>query len=774
MIILMITNFGYTYDPIIIQQLFDTTFTNQSMQSNSISSVSISFIHMNQSIFEKGYGYIDPITSSKPVTASDTIYAIGEITSVFTVHAFMHLYTSKKYSVFENITLDTPIDIVLKKLKSPVRIENDIAGKWSGFPRSTGKSISLRHLLEQTSGFDGEKRSTKNFVLKESQLHANLQSFIIQIEAPRVWPVESFATFDDFNVCMLAYIVELVTGAPYEKYAQSLLNSTMDTSSVYLKYSETLANLTNFAYPISHDGKQLQNFPMYSNTPPTNSIFTTASSLGAIGNTIMHQTGEMRSAIEHQFSNMKTEPGRTLSSRGFVWHRNRVVTSNNVTVDYAFIGGDYGPYTARLVLLPEQDVVFSMISIGMSFTYSLDIVNKLIDAVILDTPLIRFKTIKIADLSSQNYKLGKQYVGCYVNASYEHTTPNTFFQIGTQPALCLEAGAKYMTASVYKRNTHLVPSTLLLAQIDPVNQPNMWYEGTLIPNEKSIQFSTDHFWSFGKNSKGEQFLFSSRREDVIFEYNSFYKWFSVTSFSYAFIGIESFFAGISLAMFIFLGCELYAQRKALNLNQKDLLHFLVDAHEEVESEDLRTEDYLENIYDGVHTDSFDILEPEMEEEKPQNFLQAALRRFKPNEQKQIRSDRKPNGISRRKTTKGKSKVKIQSKSRLFQIAVTTMVVQFFLATTSIIHIIHILGMVAHIQWMLFLPYISFVLFPLMVLTLPLFIFARIRMGNSYYSAIGWITIVLFVLCILTNLVYYVFIFRLHWLSTKLTLGLTVK
>lgn len=95
--------------------------------------ISIAVVHGQETIWAKGFGVADFVTGAP--TTTDTVYAVGSITKLFTGTLLMQLRDAGK------LRLDDPVQDILPEVPVPRR--------HAGHP-----PITLRHLVTHTSGLD--------------------------------------------------------------------------------------------------------------------------------------------------------------------------------------------------------------------------------------------------------------------------------------------------------------------------------------------------------------------------------------------------------------------------------------------------------------------------------------------------------------------------------------------------------------------------------------------------------------------------------------------
>lgn len=158
-------------------------------------------------VYSRGYGYAD--REAKQLMRPDTLLRISSITKPFTAVAVLQLIERGKLR-FDDRVMD------VLKLRPPKK----------GFDQRW-KKVTIRHLLEQRAGWDGEKGNDPMFlspliVRKLGGTHPAMPWTIIRYvleEDLDFEPGERFG-YANFNYCLLGRVIERVSGKTYEAYVK--------------------------------------------------------------------------------------------------------------------------------------------------------------------------------------------------------------------------------------------------------------------------------------------------------------------------------------------------------------------------------------------------------------------------------------------------------------------------------------------------------------------------------------------------------------------------
>ena len=144
---------------------------------------------------------VSSFTLNEPVTP-DTVFRVGSISKTVTAMALMHLIQQ------ENVSLDTPIDHII----SDVKIDN---------PWRDCTKITLLHLLEHTAGLDDihfvEYATNGSNLSTKQALAFHPHSRKVRYEPG------NFMSYSNNGPTLIAYIIEKLSGLPFEQYVENAL-----------------------------------------------------------------------------------------------------------------------------------------------------------------------------------------------------------------------------------------------------------------------------------------------------------------------------------------------------------------------------------------------------------------------------------------------------------------------------------------------------------------------------------------------------------------------
>jgi len=223
-------------DPAEMETFLDELFAKQ-MEEHHVAGAAISVVKDGKLFFTKGYGYAD-VENGIPVDPEQTLFRIGSVGKTFTWTAVMQLVEQGK------LDLDADVNTYLD-----FRI-----------PDTYPQPITTKHLMTHTSGFEekwvGSIVSDPNDVVPAGEWLASHM-------AARVRPPGDAAAYSNYNAMLAGYIVERVSGQPYDKYIQEHILDPlgMAHSTARLPIPADLRPLTSNGY--TYQAGAFQIYPAY-------------------------------------------------------------------------------------------------------------------------------------------------------------------------------------------------------------------------------------------------------------------------------------------------------------------------------------------------------------------------------------------------------------------------------------------------------------------------------------------------------------------------------
>ncbi len=309
------------------------TFTDElltrQLADYHIAGAIVSIVQDGKIRIAKGYGYAN-VAEQIPVTPDETIFRIGSTSKLITWTAVMQLAEQGK-----------------------IDLNADVNNYLPGFqiPATYPEPITMRHLMSHTSGFEErymgrEARNPKDIT--------SLSAYLANYMPDRVLPVGELTSYSNYGAALAGYIVETVSGMPFEKYVEKYIFEPLSMSHSTFRQPLPADLESHLSNSYAYNGEFVPGAFSYPILQPAATMCSTANDMANF--MIAHlQDGRFQDA---QILNPET--ARQMHSRIF---------ANDDRLDgfaYGFFegsgllwhGGDIGYWHTYLVLIPEKDLGF--------------------------------------------------------------------------------------------------------------------------------------------------------------------------------------------------------------------------------------------------------------------------------------------------------------------------------------------------------------------------------------------------------------------------------
>lgn len=284
-------------------------------------------------LLNTGFGYANLETKNK-IDPDRTLFRMASISKSITATAIMQLVEEGKIDLKQDITTYMPdINIV----------------------NNTGKPVTVEHLLTHTTGFDyTDSDSVPPQFIKNGEV--SLADFI-QANTPKVvrLPGEVYR-YDNLASSMQGYIVERVSGQPFEDYVNTHIFEPLQMKRATFRMDKDI--ITNLATGYNLNREPIQPYPNMPTIAPEGGMFATGTDMANFIITHLNkgEFGASRILKEETVRLMHQThvdaAGIPLMSYGFESFLHK--SHNGQTVIGK--GGDLNGYHSWLWLLPDQNM----------------------------------------------------------------------------------------------------------------------------------------------------------------------------------------------------------------------------------------------------------------------------------------------------------------------------------------------------------------------------------------------------------------------------------
>ncbi|WP_138753086.1 serine hydrolase [Paenibacillus sinopodophylli] len=317
-----------------VEAFLDAFFAQDAIKQKASAAV-VSVVQNGKVLVSKGYGVTDQ-TSKSPVDESQSTFRIASISKVFTAAAIMQLIEQGKISLQDNI----------EKYLDGYELTNPF-----------GTPVTIENLLTHTTGFEVREPTDASYLMDPSSTPISLKESIFAVFPPVVrMPGKSYM-YDNFASRLQGYIVQQVSGEPFQSYMQKHLFGPMGMTSSSFKLNEELVDRLVTSYDM--EGGAL---PVYDFSPsewPEGSMISTASDMALFMNTFLNDGKTANGAVILSPASVKAmssyhiviHPDLPDMTYGFESPEDPSHTNNEAVISKA---GDILGFSSQMWLLPDR------------------------------------------------------------------------------------------------------------------------------------------------------------------------------------------------------------------------------------------------------------------------------------------------------------------------------------------------------------------------------------------------------------------------------------
>lgn len=326
---------GETIKPIAPAELesFIDDYLAEQMEAHQVAGAAVSVVQNGQVILAKGYGYAD-VENQIPVNPDKTVFRIGSISKLFTWTAVMQLAEQGKLDL--NADINTYLDFTI--------------------PDTFSDTITLNHLMAHTPGF--EDRNFSQMSTSTGEITPTDEWLKTHIPA-RVRPPGEFSSYSNYGATLAGYIVERVSGLPYDDYVEQNILSplNMARSTSRQPVPTTFAPDLSEGYEFIDGQYQAQPFETV-NVVPAGGLSSTASDMAHfmiahLQNGLYKETKILQAETAQQMhtQHFTHDPRLPGWAHGFM----EINANGNNAISHS---GDTVFFHSFMMLLPEQELGF--------------------------------------------------------------------------------------------------------------------------------------------------------------------------------------------------------------------------------------------------------------------------------------------------------------------------------------------------------------------------------------------------------------------------------
>jgi CubicO group peptidase (beta-lactamase class C family) len=421
-------------DPAEMEALWDPFFERE-MADYSVPGAVMVAVRGNEVLFSNGYGYAN-LAGQAPMDPQTTILRAGSIAKTLTATAVFQLAEQGR------LDLDADINSYLTRFKIPAT-----------FP----EPVTTRQLVNMTAGFDTRAIGIRAASLGEI---IPLEDYLAERMPPRVLPPGRYRRYNDHEIALAGYLVQVVSGMPYEQYVRTHIFEPleMNDSSVYLP--DDLLPRAARGYPVG--GGAQDPYPLnyyYLNTAPGAGFNTTATDMARYMSAHI-QLGSYQRGDGSTGRILARDTALEMQANGFSHHPLLAGQAN--TFDEMFyegqrylrkLGGAPGMQN-NLVLLPSEGLAFYLFTNTDGYGLRNEWARKVIETYLSEAGASPVRTSRSqadnASISPENYtgfyrQVSDQTSQTTIVQVQALVNPDSWLQVEANPGGSLQIGGQTYT-----------------------------------------------------------------------------------------------------------------------------------------------------------------------------------------------------------------------------------------------------------------------------------------------------------------------------------------
>ncbi|MFE8699978.1 serine hydrolase domain-containing protein [Cytobacillus sp. FJAT-54145] len=318
-----------------IESFVEKHFSKERLKQLNMTSAGFAFVKGDEVIYSHAFGY-ENLEEKTPATVEETKFRIGSISKLFVGTAAMMLVDQGKLDLHKDI--------------------NEYLTEFE-VPTAFNKPITLHHLLTHTGGFDEDL----NGFSEESYKDVLDLSVYLKEEMPSMVREPGMAIqYSNYGISLAAYIVELVSGLPYETFVEEHIFNKVGMNNSLVKVDD----VPNIAQEYSYKNESFVKLPLYGeNVFPAADVMATVDDMTKF--LIAHKNEARNSAnvffntdekvmYETQFA-----PHEKVEGYAYTFHEKLV--GEHRFLEHA---GDMAESHSYMAFSPQDDIGFYYVHVG--------------------------------------------------------------------------------------------------------------------------------------------------------------------------------------------------------------------------------------------------------------------------------------------------------------------------------------------------------------------------------------------------------------------------
>lgn len=350
--------------------------------------VAVVVLHKNKVIYEKAFGSAN-LEYKIPATV-DTKFQVDTLAWEFIASAILMLEDQEK-----------------------IKLTDDIRKYLPEVP-DFGEKITINHLLSSTDGLHGYKvlKSLAGWQAGEPEQHKTILQLITRQKKLNFKPGEAFSPGGDTRLILLAKIVEVVSGQPFDEYCKKNIFTPLGMSNTLFVYDDAQP-LENTAVPYRNNGKgsYKNDFGNGKAAGPTN-LYTSIRDLAIWRAKIETPVLTKKSLAAKLNSPIRLDRGGIIKDISSISIYGQQHAGKERGISKIYQIGSFGGYASSIFRFPDQDITAIVLSSGLAYngSFGMRLAGTILENYFTEPATIDYSKVAGVKLSTQQLQ---KYEGNY-------------------------------------------------------------------------------------------------------------------------------------------------------------------------------------------------------------------------------------------------------------------------------------------------------------------------------------------------------------------------
>lgn len=290
-----------------------------------------------------------------------------------------------------------------------IKLDDDIGKYIPGLPDFATK-ITVNHLLSSTDGLHGYKvlKSLSGWEPTGTKQHNTVLELVKSQKKLNFKPGDVFSPGGDTRLILLAKIVEVVSGKPFDEYCKHDIFAPLGMTNTAFLYGD--APPVNTAVPYRDDGKGAYKIDYGSGSVPGPvNLYSSIRDLAIWRSTILSDALGGKAAATKLNAPIKLDGGKIIKDIASISTYGQQHAGKERGIAKIYQIGSFGGYASSVFRFPDQDITAVVLSSGLGYngSYGMRIAATMLKNHFLEPETIdydKIESVKLSLAQSQKYE----------------------------------------------------------------------------------------------------------------------------------------------------------------------------------------------------------------------------------------------------------------------------------------------------------------------------------------------------------------------------------